>query len=505
MHHPPPARGAGRRLLGLALAGAAIVGIALVAPTAQGADRGSGFGTWAPLSAQGWHGSMIAGDAHTYCVNPGEPVPTGTSTDMGISTEANGMSPQQLVSINHLVSSYGQTDDPVQAAAVGWAVKAIADLDTTLHSWGYPGESFPEAIDWIMRRVAPDANPAIQERAQQYLAEAAGIAPPDTDGSLALTTDGDDPSRGTITADVDPHAVGELHLENAVFSDTGSPDRADVHDGDAFAITASHPDGDLRPYTVRARGSFVARSAAIRLFVTTGQQETAGPGGVTVFEVAGQDAAPRPVRFSPRIETRAYIDDDGRFVDAVTFLADDGVWPQRADGSPVPIRATAELYRTNAFPAESDVVPAGVEPVETLETWSDPGTGAGTVHTTSAEPLPGSGVYTAVWRIERAAQDPDVATHLPNDYVWQERFADPTQTAQWAPAPPASPTPAPTPVVTMTVVEEPARPADAPAPAALATTGADGPALAGLSAGGAALALVGGLVAAVVHRRRTRG
>ncbi|MFF0909644.1 hypothetical protein ACFWZW_03010 [Microbacterium enclense] len=504
MHHPPPAHGPRRRLLGLALAGAAIVGVALAAPTAHGADRGSGFGTWAPLSSQGWHGSMIAGDSHTYCVNPGEPVPTGTSTDMGISTDANGMSPQQLVFINHLVSTYGQTDDAVQAAAVGWAVKAIADLDTTLHSWGYTGDSFPEAIDWIMRRVAPDANPAIQELAQKYLAEAAAITPPRTDGSLVLTTDGDDPTRGTVTADVDPHATGELHLENAVFSDTGSPDRGGVHDGEVFAITAAHPDGDLRPYTVRARGTFASRSAAVRLFVTTGQQETAGPGGMTVFEVTGEDAAPRPVRFAPRITTRAHMDDDGRFVDAVTFVSEDGVWPQRADGTPVPIRATADLYRTSAFPAESDVIPDGLSPVSSLQVVSDPSTGVGTVSVSTEEAVPGPGVYIAVWRIERAAQDAEVAAHLPTDYVWRERFAEPAQTSQWAPAPPPSPTPTPTPVPTPPVVEETAPPAPAPAPAALATTGTDGAALAGLSAGGAALALVGGVIAAVVHRRRTR-
>ncbi len=90
----------------------------------------------------------------------------------------NGLSPQQLVSINYLVSTYGQTDDPIQAASVGWAVKAIADRETTLHSWGYGGNDLAEAIDYIMRRASPENSGAVQERTLQLLAEAENIPSP---------------------------------------------------------------------------------------------------------------------------------------------------------------------------------------------------------------------------------------------------------------------------------------------------------------------------------------
>lgn len=451
---------------------------------------------------------MIAGDAHTYCINPGEPVPTGTSVDMGVQTDAHGLSPQQLVSINYLVSTYGQTGDAVQAAAVGWAVKAIADRETTLHSWGYRGDSLPEAIDWIMRRVAPESSPAIQERTQQYLAEALAVPVPRVGGSLTLATDEDDPTHGSLTVDVDPTASGTLRLENAVFSDTGLAERTAVRGPATYAITAPRS-ADARPYTVTAHGSFAVRSAAVRLFVTSGQQETAGPVGDRTFELSAQDAAPRPVRFSPRISTEAHIDEDDRFVDAVTFVVDDGVWPRRDDGSFVPVFATADLYRTGAFPAESDEIPARLRPVATIEVTSDPETGAGTYRTATADPLPGPGVYTAVWRIERAAQDPAVAEHLPRDYVWREKFAHPTQTEQLVPTPPPTPTPTPTPTpdetpeptpTTPPVPQEPSR----PAPAALATTGIDRADLAGVTTAGVALSVLGGIVAAEVARRRRR-
>lgn len=504
MHHPPTAlrRPLGRTLIVVLAVTIALLGVALAAPRADAADRGTGFGTWAPLSSTGWHGSMRVGDLHTYCIHPGLPAPTGPTTDHGVSTTANGLSPQQLVSINHLVSTYGQTDDPVQAAAVGWAVKAIADRETTLHSWGYEGDSLAEAIDVILRRVTPEHNVAIQQRTEQYLAEAVAIPVPRVGGSVTVSTDPADPALGTVVVDADPTAVGSLSLVNAVFADTGSARRDDARAGVAYPIRAPRPDDDGRPYSVRVEGTFAVRAAAVRHFTTPGQQETAGPAGPTTFAVTGQDAAPRPVRFAPRISTEARIDDGDRFVDAVTFRVDDGVWPRRTDGSFVPIRATADIYRTGAYPAESDEIPSRLVPVARLELTTDPSSGAGTYTATTPTALPGPGVYTAVWRIDRSAQDAAVAAHLAPGYTWRERFGSPTQTEQLAPPPPTAPTPPPTPLATPTPVAAPAAPpAEPPAAAALAVTGSSAAPLAVTGVVGAtALAL--GLGAVVLARRR---
>ncbi|MCI9858689.1 hypothetical protein [Microbacterium proteolyticum] len=498
MHHPPPSH---RRILAALTVIAALLGGLGLAPAAQAAERGTGFGTWAPLSRTGWHGSMRVGDVHTYCIHPGLPVATDPTTDHGISSDVAGLSPQQLVSINHLVSTYGQTDDPVQAAGVGWAVKAIVDRDTTLHSWGYTGDSLPEAIDYIMRRASPENSAAVQERAVHYLAEAESIAVPRVGGALALTTREDDPTRGTVIAEVDPSATGALHLENAVFADTGRGDRADVRAGERYDITApTSSSADGRPYSVRVTGTFSVRSAAIRSFSTPGQQESAGPAGPTTFTLSAQDATPRLVRFSPRIETTARIE-DGRFIDRVTVSTADGVWPRHADGSFVVIAATADVYRTGAFPAESAEIPSNLDPVMRLDLRTDPRTGAGAYEVTS-EHLPGPGVYTAVWRVDRADQDADALAHLPFDYRWQERFASPAQTEQLAPTPPASkPTPSLTPLPA--VVIPPASAPSAPAvPAALAMTGMSAASLGG--AGGAAAAVIGiGVIAWSVARRRS--
>ncbi len=385
MHHPPPST---RRLPAALALLTILIGTFAVAPAAQATERGTGFGTWAPLSRTGWHGSMRVGDVHTYCIHPGLPVPTDATTDHGTSSDVNGLSPQQLVSINHLVTSYGQTDDPVQAASVAWAVKAVVDRDTTLHSWGYEGDDLPGAIDFIMRRASPENSGAIQARTMQYLAEAEAVPVPRIGGALSLTTDEGDPTRGSVRVDVDPAATGRVHLENAVFADTGSGVRENVRGGEIYPIIApASASDDGRPYTVRATGSFTVPAAAVHFYTTPGQQESAGPAEPTRFDLSTQDAVPRPVQFSPRIETTARIA-DGRFVDDVTVSSVDGIWPRRSDGSFVPITATADVYRTGAWPAEADEIPANLTPLTHLSLTTDPSLGAGTYTVQSSE-LPG--------------------------------------------------------------------------------------------------------------------
>lgn len=497
-HHPPSLR----RLPAVLTLVAVMLGVA-VAPAANAADRGTGFGTWAPLSRTGWHGSMRVADVHTYCIHPGLPVATGTTTDHGVSTDVNGLTPQQLVSINYLVSTYGQTDDSVQAASVGWAVKAIVDRDTTLHSWGYGGNELTEAIDYIMRRASPENSSGIQQRTVQYLSEAEGVPVPRVGGSLTLSMDEDDPTRGALTLDVDPTASGTLRLENAVFADTGSSERAGIQGAATYPIIApATASDDGRPYVARAAGTFTVRSAAIRYYSTPGQQESAGPAGPTTFTLTAQDASPRPVRFSPRIETAATIDSRGRFIDDVMVSAGDGVWPRHSDGSFVIVSATADVYRTNAFPAESAEIPSNLSPVAHLELRTDPKIGPAVYRTVSAA-LPGPGVYTAVWRIERTSQDPDSVANFPPRYFWMERFATPAQTEQLAfSPPPADPEPSPTATpATVAAVIPPAPPTPPLVPAALALTGLSGPPLA-VTSGVSAVAIAVGMYAWRRGRRR---
>lgn len=467
----------------LVLVAASILGMA---PPASAASQGSGFGTWAPLSAYGWHGSMIVDGVHTYCILPGLPAPTGPSVDHGVRGDAAGLSPQQLAGINHLVTTYGQTDDPVQAASVGWAVKAIADRDTTLHSWGYGGDSLAGAVDWIFSRLAPEHSAAIQQKAEAYYAEGMATVVPGSDAALSLTTDDADPRRGTVRLTGGAGTTTVLRLENAVFTETGTAELTGVAPDTAHEILAAAPDDTGAPFTVRATGTVTARIVpAVRYFTTEGQQHTAGPGGPVSYEIEASDQTPRPVVFSPGITTQVTAPEatGGPFLDDVTLAAVEGVWPRAADGTFIPLRATAVVYRTEQAPVGPEI-PADAAPVGELSLTTDPAQGGGTYRVTSDWELPGPGYYTAVWEISAAAQEPEVARHLERDYRWAEEFAAPTQIVH-VPTPPAPPTP------------------EEDTPRALAATGLWEDAGARIGAGGIAALLAGGaLLAHLAQRRR---
>ncbi|WP_375385605.1 hypothetical protein [uncultured Microbacterium sp.] len=403
--------------------------LATFAPV-QAASQGSGFGTWAPISAYGWHGSMLIDGVHTYCIRPGLPAPTGQSTDHGVSGSAAGLTPTQLTGINLLVSKYGQTDDPVQAASVGWAVKAIADWNETLHAFGYPGDTLQGAINWTFSALAPESNAAVQQLATAYYAEATGAGTGSVGGSgtLAFTTDAADHTRGTVTVVTDVGGVsGSLSLEGAVFADSGSPSRDGAEPGATYDIVTTEHQGAFR---VRGAATFHGGYlAAVRHFTTSGGQDTAGPGGTTEFTVAGEDAVDRVTTFAPVIATQVparYVE-GGPFVDDVTFAAAHGVWPRSSDGRHVVIAATGTVYRTANEPVLG-AVPADAEAVAhlALTTLPDPGpTVAYRVESETA--LPGPGFYTAVWEIRAESQSADSQRWLEPGYTWTEPFGEQSQ------------------------------------------------------------------------------
>ncbi len=487
-----------RRALLMLFAVTIVLAITLVVPSrADAAERGTGFGTWAPISAYGWHGSMLVGGVHTYCITPGAPAPTGQTTDHGISGSAAGLSPRQLAGINLLVTTYGQTGDPVQAAAVAWAVKAIANREETLHAFGYRGDSLAGAIHWTMSALSPEHDRAVQERAVAYYDEASrvGAGAVSASGALVFTTDAADHRSGTVRVDATSPATGTVTLTNAVFADSGSPTLANAASGSTYAIRTDAP-AEGRPYSVSGTGRFDAGlSAAVRHFTTPGGQETAGPAGSVQFDVSGADAAPRIPPFSPAISTQVAAREagGGHYIDEVTFTAADGSWPRADDGTYLPVTAGAVVYRTDDEPVAGAAAPGDAAIVGTLEVTTDPTTGPGAPYTvTSPWEMTAPGYYTAVWSVRAADQLPAVAAHTGADFVWTERFGEPSQVVVIAPPPPA-PTPAATPAV-----EAPPPPA-APRTAELAATGTDAATLRTPAA--IAIALISLGVAIIASRR----
>lgn len=428
------------RLLAVVLTALALIVTATVlAPApARAAEQGSGFGSWAPVSAYGWHGSMLVDGVHTYCILPGAPAPTGPSADHGVTGTAAGLSAQQLTGINHLVTAYGQSGDPVQSAAVGWAVKAIANWDETLHHFGYPGDSLAGAIHWTFSALAPAHDAEVQRLAVAYYDEAraipTGVA--EASGHLIFRTDVADPKLGSVRVEATTTAAtGAVTLVGATFAASGTPTLTDVVPGVEYPIVATPP-APGRPYTVSGTGRMrLTAVAAVHHFSTPGGQDTAGPAGEVGFDVEGSDAAPRVPSFAPTISTQvgsAYVA-GGAFVDDVHFEGSIVDWPRAEDGNALPVSATAEVYRTETAPVLSDRTPADAERVGSLGVTTDAPTGPeGVYRVTSVWSLPGPGFYTAVWSIRADAQTAEVRAALPPDYAWIEPFGEATQITLWA-------------------------------------------------------------------------
>ena len=412
---------------------AVLIALNPAAPSpADAADPGVGFGTWASGTRYGWHGSMLIDGVHTYCITPRLPLPVGPSTHHGISGSAAGLSPRQLAGINLLVSTYGQTDDPVQAAAVAWAVKAVANLDEALHTYGYRGDSLAGAIHWTFSGLAPEYDQAVQQRAVAYFDEAMRVQGGVTaaSGSVVFTTDASDHRTGTVRVDATAAAHGTLTLVNAVFADTGSSTRDAVTTGTSYAIRAVPP-AEGRPYSVSGTGRFSAGiAAAVRHFTTQGGQQTAGPAGAIEFDVSGADAAARVPPFTPTITTQvpARYASGGAYVDEVTFSAGETSWPRAEDGGYLPVQATAVVYRTDTEPVAGAPLPGEESIVGTLELTTDGAVGPTAPYSvTSSWQLPAPWFYTAVWTVRGSDQSEAVALHTGTGYTWSEAFGERAQ------------------------------------------------------------------------------
>ena len=421
-------------LVGILIAvvsGGFVIASWLAPSTSQAAEAGAGFGTWAPTSQYGWHGSMRVGDVDTYCIRPGLAAPTGPTTDHGVRSDAAGLSAKQLTAINHLVTTYGQTDDPVQAASVGWAVKAIADWDETLHAFGYRGDSLAGAVNWTFSALAPEHNKRVQELATSYYAEATALSAGAAKGSgrLVFTTDPDDVLLGTVTAQVDgAGGTGRIDLTGAEFT-SGGTTLEKARAGETYEIRVLPP-AEGGSVTVSGVGAFPAAPlAAVRYFTTPGGQDTAGPAGASPIEVEGADEHPRDIEFAPTITTQVaerYVA-DGVFVDEVTFSTVTGIWPRDDDGAYLPVSASADLYRSDVEPNPGD--PAPGDPVATLALTTDPSGGPTiTYRVEGSDLLTAPGFYTAVWRIRAEDQSDPVRERLAEGYVWQEEYGVRSQT-----------------------------------------------------------------------------
>ncbi|MGX1701913.1 hypothetical protein [Microbacterium sp. NPDC055357] len=419
----------------------AVVGV----QSASAASQGPGFGTW-PSSQIGWEGAFVAPDGSLiYCIVPGAANPTGATSSAGIHSSIISDSPfgtatisgDAAAKINTIVTQYGQSWDNVNASAVSFVVKHLANPGATYSSSGWNGtHDLNGYINYKLVGLVGSATVgAIQARAQQLLAAVANVTAGAVNGSgtLVFTTDAANNYAGTVTM-VGTSATGTVSLTNGTFVSTGSGSLAGMRQGVAYPVRGVPPTHDGAAYRISGSGTFGSGYApALHLWTTPGQQAAVGPGGAGTFRVTGSDTVGRTVTFAPHITTQVeqVYAPGGTFVDHVTFGTSLNEWPRLAGGAFATITATARVYKTPTQPTSPTTeIPEDAVDVGGLTVVTDPAIGPSQSYRVESEwELPGPGHYTAVWSIVGADQSAQTIAYLQHGptYERHELFGEKTQ------------------------------------------------------------------------------
>jgi hypothetical protein len=401
----------------------------VLASGASAATTGAGIRGITPYG--GYLGNYLAPDGtRVYCIDaardwPSGPTGAGVLTS-SVTTEWGDPLPADVLrKFDYALRRYGQTADPVQAAALNAYLYSYTSGYARTH-----GASVEAGRHYINGHAAVlDAYSAIWADAES-LGGVTPVAEVTIDLSAALS--------GTVTVTsslVD--ATGTLELEGAVVDDTGAS-TAVVRPGETVPISG-RPEVGAHEYSVSAEVTFTAAATAVgavTLYTTGSQQRTIRDAGAQPIDVSARDAVgPIALPFAPvltsLVEAPA-IDSGSPARDTLTVAVTDGrPWPEVA-GAPVPVIATGTLYGPFPHaPSEQEAPPADA-PVAGTESVTL--TGAGEVVTAGAVRPTAPGWYTWVWRIDATAQSPAAQAVLPPGYAFSDRFGLSSETLEVLPA-----------------------------------------------------------------------
>ncbi|CAN5353668.1 hypothetical protein BH10ACT7_BH10ACT7_20240 [soil metagenome] len=416
-----------RRVLALLLATLAVV-CGLVAieqgrgdEPARAASMGAGIRGITPYG--GYLGNYIAPDgSRVYCMDSGRDWPSG-STDGGAvtSTISTGWGAQigsvELQKVNWALSTYGQTTDPMQAAAVAAMVYAYTSNRARSHGPGRTAGSH-----YI------NGNSTVQGIFDQIFSEAEANFAPVTgaNGSIDITMANS--WDGYVTVMTTPaNARGTLTLTGAVDVSTGQP-TAQVTNGSVVLIRSTPADSD-RVHRVSAAANFTATTGAtptVTVYDTGSQQRTirGGHPSTVTFSATDQTGA-LPLEFAPVVRTRVaseFVTTGDAFVDGLVASLAPGSqeWRRRLDGSYLPVTAHGILY--GPFTERPDAAPAPPAGAPVVGTESVVLAGPGAATSPGTLTAPEAGFYTWVWTIDAASQTSVVREQLPADYSFADEF-----------------------------------------------------------------------------------
>lgn len=264
-------------LAGIAL----LIASAAFALPASAATTGAGIPGITPYG--GYLGNYIAPDgSRVYCIDSNRDWPSGTTgPGAETSTLATGwgepLSAQTLQKFNYALNRYGQTADPVQAAAMNAYLYAYTSGYT--HTYG---ASFDAGLHYI------DGNAAVAASYSTIWSDVERFydAVPDPTAELSIRMS--DPRAGTVEITTTPAGVpGTLTLNGAVVTASGAS-TIDVTGGTTVAIKGTPAKG-ATAYTITANASFIVDigpGPLVTVFETGSQQRTIREAGTVKVDVA---------------------------------------------------------------------------------------------------------------------------------------------------------------------------------------------------------------------------
>lgn len=414
----------------------AVAAFALASPrAAQAAEMGAGLPGITPEGRD--LGNFIAPDgSRVYCIDSTLEWASGATSegqlvDALTTTWGEAVASPSIVKLNYGLLAYGQTSDPVQAAAVAAFVNAYTG--SKAHELG-PG--------YVAGAYYINGNAAVMAVYDAIWADVENTAVTQPIASLSIEMN--DARSGIVRVAATPAgATATLALHGAVVAESGAESIA-VGNGSSVAVRGM-PSDDSAEYAISVEARFSATlpaSSEVVLFTTGAQQRLirgSGPGAVE-FDAQAATAA-IPLAFSPVIHTEVTsqtVAIGQPFVDRLTVTVAEGPlpWRQRLDGSFVPVVADGVLYGPfDSAPATSTLPPEGA-PIAAREQLTL--TGPGEYLSSASAIASGPGYYTWVWSIDATQQEPASAAALPRDYRFASEFGIVEET-HLVPAPPVRP------------------------------------------------------------------
>lgn len=430
-----------------ALAGAVIVGGLVMAPATFLASAPSanavvsqGHGV---QGTYGHIGSLFESSTgqFVYCLDSSLGVPFGnesTPTQVGsVAADPNVVNaidagPDAVGRMNYILSTWGQTTDDAQAAAVYLAVNAYVKSGGMNEMATYSTDQGITDLAWSMFN-------------QSQAIAVGGSGSGQVSGTGVLTVDPKNNYVGTININGTAGANVTITLTNGLFDSTGTNTLTNATSNTDYAVHGVPPTDDGAPYKIS--GSFTLKAGSGSAWPTTinlynygaGQQRLGGAVGAVNTEqtITGEfnDPMTRSTVFQPIVKTTAtqFVKKGEKFTDVWHFGTQpsaDGLnndwFKSPSTGNYAPITADAKIYGPfKELPAESVNAPAGAPVAATATQTTDLKSGPTVDYTVSGDKVAAaSGYYTWQTSITDTRQTDTVRKFLiPSPYSWMDRFA----------------------------------------------------------------------------------